>query len=714
MARTYATLCVDYRGNDVVELISSLVCLQRVDPGATVHVMANAECRAMLERSPVRFDTLNVVYDDSIDEYLKLTDEEINAKGLVAEYYAIFFEFLKGACTAAGCLGGGGVTYFSVGCWFLRAPPWPSLEDADAFVGVEGTNNGDAADADAVKTAFSGDMFWVRDAAFVEAWRARVLREADEQYERNIEDVVVQKRDEYMKKETERRAKERREPKKAEAQEEAEADQPEALAQDAPPEEAEVEVPEEAEVEVPDDFDDEMRRSYRLYMTVHLLKSKFAYVHDVVNANAAPSPSPDVESPASCYPTSYYNAATYVNPALFYRMRGSLEFDELKKCDETGRVCYKGEPVCVLKKLTGNQGNDALNAPVHKIVSLFMNDHPANGNLLTLASGHKIAMNRAFDGDFCGYAHEPCFDAELFELMEAKNRAFVANKWLLYPCNSIGGVVQVYPGDDERHVLLPYLSGSAHTFYHFELSEATKATYAKYNPDGWSKHLQRAERPLTLHRVLHAGGTGGAPLAAEADAGAEAEAEAEAEAGAEAEDTEKKKTEVIYDPMHCLRFGKPPPPPPPLPSGEEEERQGRAEPNEEDEGTKDEDVESGLVKDPYEVHVRAMLGARFTHVYAPHQLAEALACGSVPLVYSDDVDTRNYEDPLIEGTHYLYLEAETADVDGVIERLGVGAEAALREAGRAYYARNCSPDGFFQKLMARYFGLGPPSPHTVP
>ena len=38
---TYATLCVDYRGNDVVELISSLVCL-RVD-GAT-HVMPT-RCR---------------------------------------------------------------------------------------------------------------------------------------------------------------------------------------------------------------------------------------------------------------------------------------------------------------------------------------------------------------------------------------------------------------------------------------------------------------------------------------------------------------------------------------------------------------------------------------------------------------------------------------------------------------------------------------------
>lgn len=684
--RTYATLCVDYRGNDVVELISSLVCLQRVDPGATVRVMANAECRAMLERSPVRFDALNVVYDDSIDAYLQMTDEEINAKGLVARYYAIFFDFLKGACEASPSEG---VTYFSVGCWFLRTPPCPASEqEAEAekrcaFVGVEGTNNGDAADADLVRTAFSGDLFWVRDAAFVEAWRARVLREADEQYERNIEDVLVKKRAEYVQKETERRKQEKEKEKEKDVEEKGEE------------EKDEKDEEEEDEVCVPDDFDDEMRRSYRLYMTVHLLKSKFSYVHDVA------VPVDDV-LPDAVYPTRYYDASTYVNPALFFRMRGSLEFDELKKSDETGRVCYKGEPVCVLKKLTGNQGNDALNAPVHKIVSLFMNDHPANANLLTLASGHKIVMNRAFDGDFCGYVHEPCFDAELFEMMEAKNRAFVKSKWLLYPCHSINGVVQVYPGDDERDVLLPYLSGSAHTFYHFELSEATKAMYAKYNPGGWSKHLQRAERPLALHRVLHSAeeeeeeGTEGAE-------GAEGAEEREGTAGrdrrtATEEEERGARTEVAYDPMHALRFG-----PPPVRGGPV---------GGEDAPPLDEDVESGLVRDPYEVHVRAMLAARFTHVYAPHQLAEALACGSVPLVHAD-VDTRHYEDPLVEGVHYL-----NADHEGVVERLGVGAETALREAGRAYYARNCSPDGFFQKLMVRYFGLGsssiPPPPPGPP
>ena len=344
-------------------------------------------------------------------------------------------------------------------------------------------------------------------------------------------------------------------------------------------------------------------------------------MHDVVDATDAAGGAPKV------YTTRYYDAATYVNPSLFFRMRGSLEFDELKKCDETGRVCYKGEPVCVLKKLTGNQGNDALNAPVHKIVTLFMNDHPANANLLTLASGHKISMNRAFDGDFCGYVHEPCFDAELFEMMEAKNRAFVASKWLLYPCNSIGGVVQVYPGDDERDVLLPYLSGGAHTFYHFELSEATKAAYAKYNPNGWSKHLQRAERPLTLHRVLHA----------ENDENNETNETNETNEERD-EAGDKPKTEIVYDPMNDLRFGKARDAP--LLGEELEATEGT---------TKvDEDVESGLIKveDPYEVHVRAMLAARFTHVYAPHQLAEALACGSVPLVHSG-VDTRDYEDPLL-------------------------------------------------------------------
>ena len=85
-------------------------------------------------------------------------------------------------------------------------------------------------------------------------------------------------------------------------------------------------------------------------------------------------------------------------------------------------------------------------------------------------------------------------------------------------------------------------------------------------------------------------------------------------------------------------------------------------------------------------------------VHAPHQLAEALACGSVPVLASAAVDVADYEDPLVEGVHYLADEAQ-------IERLGLGKETEMRSAGRAYYERNCSPDGFMRKLMARYFGI---------
>ena len=59
---------------------------------------------------------------------------------------------------------------------------------------------------------------------------------------------------------------------------------------------------------------------------------------------------------------------------------------------------------------------------------------------------HKPQAGRRSPGRVCGAAR----DAALCELMEAKNRAFVKSQWLLYPCNSISGVVQVYPGDDER------------------------------------------------------------------------------------------------------------------------------------------------------------------------------------------------------------------------------------------------------------------------
>ena len=54
---TYATVCIDYRGNEIVELISSLVTLVRVDPEATVHIMVNKECREMRLRAPIFYPT---------------------------------------------------------------------------------------------------------------------------------------------------------------------------------------------------------------------------------------------------------------------------------------------------------------------------------------------------------------------------------------------------------------------------------------------------------------------------------------------------------------------------------------------------------------------------------------------------------------------------------------------------------------------------------
>jgi glycosyltransferase involved in cell wall biosynthesis len=111
--------------------------------------------------------------------------------------------------------------------------------------------------------------------------------------------------------------------------------------------------------------------------------------------------------------------------------------------------------------------------------------------------------------------------------------------------------------------------------------------------------------------------------------------------------------------------------------------------------------------DTYVSHVKALLGSRFARVHTTERLCEALACGTIPIITkADGVDLANYEDPLVEGNHYLFLSDE-ADIDTYvetyIERLGVGLETQMRDAGRAYYERNCSPDGFFRKLMRRYF-----------
>jgi hypothetical protein len=416
-----------------------------------------------------------------------------------------------------------------------------------------------------------------------------------------------------------------------------------------------------------------MRRAYRLHVTVDTLKHKFRYVENVPtefksntdNENSTEETKAEV---------STFNDEVYMNPVLFYRIEGALEFDDLKKSEETGRVVYQEKNVCMMRKLTGSQGNDSLNAPIHKIVSLFMNDHHTNGNLLTLSSGHKLVFNRAYDADFCSYRHDPHRYSELFELMEAKNKVFVNSKWLLYPCDSVNGLVQVYRGDDERDILLPYLSGNVHTFYHFELSESTKDAYAKYNPRGYSKHLKCAERPLTLHRIMH-----------------------EHPDDVSSSSSRERPTRVYDAPSKSML------PLPPHPTAELHGDGDEGTQSVPDDRPEPEDLEDKDDADTYISHVKALLGSRFARVRTTECLCEALACGTVPIVTTaDGVDLTNYEDPLVEGSHYLLLSDE-ADMDTTIDRLGVGLEAQMRDAGRAYYERNCSPDGFFQKLMRRYF-----------
>lgn len=663
---TYATVCIDYRGKEIVELISSLVTLVRVDPRATVHIMVNRECREMLQRAPIFYpDTFTVVYDDRIDRYLQLTDKEINEQGLVVEYYSQMFDFLRGILTKTE----GGVHYFGAGCLFLKPPA--SYDKTYDYVGVNGTDG-----------AFLGDFFYVRSVLFVDEWQEHIMKQAESIYDGTIEDTIVKKRAEWVRVEKARReaekAKDEAEDKEAEDNDEVaedkdkeaedkdkdaedkdkeaedkdkEAEDKDKDAEDKDKEAEDKDKEDEDEPQVPDDFDDQMRSAYRLYATVDALKRKFSYVRDVV---------PEV------FKTMILPDEAYINPTLFFRKDDKLEFEDLKTEDDT--IVYKGEPVRVMRKLVGQSGAEHLNAPIHKIVSLFANDHPANQHLLTLASGQKIMFHRAYDEEFTGYKPEPYFQSELFELMEVKNQAFVTSKYLLYPCDSVGGTLQVYSGDDDSGLLLPYLSGKVHTFVHYEPSDATKAAYEKFNPGGWSKHLKCPERPRLLHKVLAL------------------------------EQTQKERSVVLYEPPHegarvCIT-------PKPVigqdPSGGENEENRENEENEENR----ENRENGQKEEAaYEEHVRSLLDARFTLVHATHQIAEAMACGSVPVLAPlASVDTEGYRYPIREGVHYLKSE-------GDIERLGVGAETTMREAGLAYYEAHCSPDGFFRALMVQYFGL---------
>ena len=115
--------------------------------------------------------------------------------------------------------------------------------------------------------------------------------------------------------------------------------------------------------------------------------------------------------------------AAYISPALFFRAVDELEFDKLESA--RGGATYKGEAVSVMRKLPAQKGGEHMNAPIHRIVTLFANAHPSNQHLLTLASGQKLVFQRAYDADFCGYRHEPRFQAELFELVEEPHLDFV-------------------------------------------------------------------------------------------------------------------------------------------------------------------------------------------------------------------------------------------------------------------------------------------------
>ena len=751
----YATVCIDYKGKEVVELISTLVTLQRVDPFATVHILINEECKFMLERSPIKFN-IAIHYDTSIDKYLRLNDKEMNEQGLVIPYYSSFFDFMKSVFDIYEndeFYFPRGVLYFSPGCLFMRTLILDEMEEYAhlEFVGVESTCNQKLENNNFHnQQTFIGDMFFVRSKFFLEIWHYHILEKADALYKSSVDELIVTKRKEYVdlkrkelkeeqekqmqeekaketqdseeqvkqteeeekqteeqEKQTEEQEKQTEEQEKQTEEEEKQTEeqvkQTEEQAQQT--EEQAQQTEEEVEIEIPDDFDEQISKAYHMYVFVDRLRRKFDYVYDVGREAY------ENEDENQREITGYFSDETYINSILFFRMENKLEFLELQSHPkDSSVVLYKKKPVYVMKKLTGVNGGDHLNAPIHKIVSLFSNANRMNPHLLMLSSGAKVVFNRNYDDNFGNYKHDPYFYNELYELMEARNRGYVTSKYLLYPCNSVNSMIQTYEKDDESDILLPYLSGKMHTMVHFELSEEMKEKFGEFNPNGWSKHLKCPERPILLHKLIdevckndeyhtegHEERTEGSPKQTEGREGDETldgdeQAQEQAKRIKEKEKekdlrsvfdkhidqmttiVDKERNVVLYDPERSQRFG----------SDDEK----------------------------YEEYVRKLLDARFVVVYPDangrgisHQLTEAMACGCIPVLASDEngaslVDVDGFEYPLEAGLHYLTNELQIA-------RLGIGMECDMRSNCVAYYESYCSPEGYMQVLMHKYFDASP-------
>jgi len=76
---------------------------------------------------------------------------------------------------------------------------------------------------------------------------------------------------------------------------------------------------------------------------------------------------------------------------------------------------------------------------------------------------------------------------------------------------------------------------------------------------------------------------------------------------------------------------------------------------------------------------------------------ELLALGTVPLV-AIECDMENYDEPLIEGKHYIRIE-KPEHIPIVINNTSKEDWERMSKAGREWYFRNCSVDGSFQLTM---------------
>lgn len=637
----YATIQINNEGTSFMELVTTLMTLQRCDPGAIVHLFVTRECKLALTVAPFRFDRLNIYIDISISEFLDQSDEELNQNGKVVDYYMTFFTYLEHVLENSQT----GVTFFTPGCFFLQNVKPVSFE-ADIVSIVHSIE------------PFKLDctLFYVRTINFLRAWRDHILSKAEEEYNNTINDVLIEKKNEYVKKKGEN---------------------------------------------LPEDFESILMVSYRNYNLVNFIKKKFEMINEIASENVSEN---GKEFTWASYPEEMFFSPIYLfrnyNPMDYKSLSNIFEKQtELKKiigeleskltsneedsCEieeklklvrnsleniekderDLNTITYKDKTLAVIHLQQINQTKE-MYIVSHRVFSLVSSASATNQFIILASTGSKLNMEQSYNKDFGSHRYERRFSDELLSIVSQYYTGFLNSSRSMHSDAILSNYVHVCPADSEQEISISDLHRNQHTWYHFQLSDYALEIYNKYNPNGYSYHLKCPERPALLYMHLSKLG--------------------DKEGHQEGHDVicTRERTINFHDPGSGLPIT------PRVQGDEAQEREYNS---------------------LYREHLDGMLESRFVRVRpssiygACHQISEAFACGAVPVVIgTSPILLEGLKYPIVEGEHYLYVKYEQ-DLDDVINRLGVGKESAMREAGRAYYKEHFTYSSYIKHMFYHLF-----------